>query len=65
MANWKFKSCPRCGGDLLIDHDYHGWYEQCLQCGYMGELKDITEFKKQLAEKDKEPVHADRRHWMY
>ena len=60
MANWKFKSCPRCRGDLLIDHDYHGWYEQCLQCGYMGELKDITEFKKQPAERQKEPVHSGR-----
>ena len=61
MANWKLKSCPRCGGDLYIDRDYNGWYEQCLQCGYMGELKDITEFKKQPAERQKEPVHSSRR----
>jgi hypothetical protein len=26
----------------------------------MGELRDIIEFKKQLAEREKEPVHAGR-----
>ena len=61
MANWKLKSCPHCGGDLYIDRDYNGWYEQCLQCGYMGELKDLTEFKKYLAEREKEPVHTGHR----
>jgi len=48
-------------GDLYIDRDYNGWYEQCLQCGYMGELRDITEFEKQVAEKERELAHA-RRH---
>ena len=58
MVDWKLKSCPRCGGDLFIDRDYNGWYQQCLQCGYMGELKDIREFSKQLAEKENAPAHA-------
>ena len=58
MANWKLKSCPKCGGDLFVDSDYNGWYEQCLQCGYMGELKDITNLKKQTAARDKEHAHA-------
>ena len=57
---WKFKSCPRCGGDLYIERDYHGWYEECLQCGYIGELKDIAEFKKELVEKKRELVQAAR-----
>ncbi len=35
----KFKSCPRCKGDVIVDRDYHGWYEQCLQCGYQHDLK--------------------------
>ena len=35
MVMWKLKSCPRCGGDLLIDKDLiDGWYEQCLQCSF-------------------------------
>ena len=58
MPNWKFKSCPKCGGDLFIDSDYNGWYEQCLQCGYLGELNDITNLKKQKAAREKEPAHA-------
>lgn len=45
MLNWKLKNCPRCGGDLFIDRDIDGWFEQCLQCSQRRELK---EFKKQL-----------------
>jgi len=65
MTDWKLKSCPKCGGDLYIDSDYHGWYEQCLQCGYMAELKEIAEFQKQRAVKEKEPVRAAPRQWMH
>ncbi|MFH1646914.1 MAG: hypothetical protein ABID71_04380 [Chloroflexota bacterium] len=36
---WRLKSCPRCRGDMQIDHDHRGWYEWCLQCGYQHELK--------------------------
>ncbi|MFC1985655.1 hypothetical protein ACFLWC_01515 [Chloroflexota bacterium] len=47
MVMWKFKSCPRCGGDIFITTDLDGWYEQCLQCSYRHELKRLDEFKKQ------------------
>lgn len=30
--------CPKCGGNLYMDRDYNGWYEQCLQCAYMKDL---------------------------
>jgi DNA-directed RNA polymerase subunit M/transcription elongation factor TFIIS len=30
--------CPKCGGNLYLDRDYNGWYEQCLQCAYMKDL---------------------------
>jgi transposase len=40
--------CPKCGGNLYMDKDYHGWYEQCLQCAYMRDLKVIYERKKPL-----------------
>jgi DNA-directed RNA polymerase subunit RPC12/RpoP len=46
MLHWRLKSCARCGGDLFIDKDMDGWFEQCLQCSYRRELKDIKEFKK-------------------
>ena len=31
---WKFKSCPKCKGDLYAEEDMNGWDEKCLQCGY-------------------------------
>jgi len=44
---WKFKSCPKCAGDLFVDSDMNGWYVECLQCGYLSDLdsmlKDRTE----------------------
>jgi len=27
--------CPKCGGHLFLYNDYHGWYEQCLQCSFI------------------------------
>lgn len=44
---WKFKSCPRCQGDMFIAKDTDGWYEQCLQCSCRHELKELAEFKEQ------------------
>jgi len=37
----RLKSCPRCHGDVVIESDYHGWYEHCLQCGYEHDLPAI------------------------
>lgn len=56
MGMWKFKSCPRCGGDLFIERDLNGWYEQCLQCSYKRELKDLSKFSKHMVQKGKEPA---------
>jgi DNA-directed RNA polymerase subunit RPC12/RpoP len=46
MLKWRLKACARCSGDLFIDRDMDGWFEQCLQCSYRRELKDIKDFKK-------------------
>ncbi len=45
----RFKSCPRCKGDVLIDKDEYGWYEQCLQCGYQRDLTNMVKVKPQRA----------------
>ena len=37
------KRCPKCGGNVYLDRDLYGWYEQCLQCGYTCDLKSIVE----------------------
>ena len=46
MTRWRLRSCPRCGGDLLIDKDLDYWYEQCLQCAFRNELKPVREYKE-------------------
>ena len=51
---WRLKGCPRCGGDVHIDRDHHGWFEECLQCGYTADLVDIGEFRKWRSAKEKE-----------
>ncbi len=42
MVKWKLKGCPRCGGDVYIDRDMDGWYEQCLLCAHRRELKELN-----------------------
>jgi ribosomal protein S27AE len=49
MTKWKFKSCPRCGGDILIDHDLDSWYAQCLQCGYRKEFAPVRPYREPVA----------------
>ena len=56
---WKLKACPRCGGDVFIDRESDTWYEQCLQCGYQRQLRDIREFETQ-PKREKEPALARR-----
>lgn len=53
---WRLKGCNRCSGDVFIEKDEYGWYEQCLQCGHRAELQSISEFKKQPTTSQKEPV---------
>ena len=55
MVRWRIKSCPRCHGDMFIDKGLYGWYEQCLQCSYQQELKEM-QFKKQSPEREKVAV---------
>ena len=50
MVFWKFKSCPRCGGDVFLDSDHRNWYEQCVQCGYMRDLESVKNFEEVIGE---------------
>lgn len=38
----RMKSCPKCKGDVVVDRDQYGWYEQCIQCGFMADLKMVA-----------------------
>jgi predicted nucleic acid-binding Zn ribbon protein len=42
MAVWKLKSCPRCNGDLFIQREIDGWYEECLSCGYQRDVSNLV-----------------------
>lgn len=59
MVLWRFKSCPRCGGDTFIDRELNRWYEHCLQCGYMCDLENIIKVKQQqtLCKREGEKGH--------
>ena len=49
----KLKSCPRCGGDMRIDRDQYGWYEECIQCGYLYDLPSVASAQEQNPEEGK------------
>jgi hypothetical protein len=45
----RFRCCPKCRGDVMLDKDYYGWYEQCLQCGFLRDLEIIAQVGQQPA----------------
>ncbi|MFC1991386.1 hypothetical protein ACFLVC_01430 [Chloroflexota bacterium] len=49
MPRWKVKGCPRCGGDMFLDRDLDSWHEQCLQCSYRVELKNLGRIKESVS----------------
>jgi len=43
-TNESIKSkCPKCNGNLFLDKDHYGWYEQCLQCGFTRNVEKTTD----------------------
>ena len=34
-----FKACTKCGGDMVQDRDFDGYFRKCLQCGRIVELE--------------------------
>jgi ribosomal protein S27AE len=63
----RLKSCPRCKtGDIIIDRDHHGWYESCIQCGYICDLIPVSELVKKQGSDFKKcvslPSRADYKH---
>ena len=44
---WRFKSCPKCNGDIFVDRDYEGgWYEACLQCSYRRYMPSMVDMQR-------------------
>ena len=50
LIRWRLKGCPRCKGDVVTELDQWGWYEECIQCGYLHDLQNVVEVKKQAAQ---------------
>jgi hypothetical protein len=40
---------------VFIDYDLNGWYEECLQCGYLRDLKTVLEVREE------KPVKAEKK----
>ena len=44
----RLSNCPKCKrGDLVLDRDHYGWYEYCIQCGYVRDLKSTVDLGQQ------------------
>jgi len=41
--------CPKCGGNVYLDRDYDGWYEQCLQCSCTRYLETVVEVREKVS----------------
>ncbi len=53
---WILKSCPRCQGDIYIGNESNGWYEQCLQCGYLREMPGIAKVHRHSNKEEKKEL---------
>ena len=42
------KKCPKCGGNVYLDKDEYGWYEQCLQCAFTSMLGNIVDVREKV-----------------
>jgi hypothetical protein len=46
--------CPRCGGNLFLDRDWSGWYEECLQCSFSRKVEKMDVHEKVMVQAVKE-----------
>ena len=56
MIMWKFKSGPRCRGDVFLERDMYSWYERCLQCGYLRYLPSTVQVNYHSERNDKKEL---------
>jgi predicted nucleic-acid-binding Zn-ribbon protein len=61
----KRTKCPKCGGNIYLDSDLYGWFEQCIQCGYTQNLQKVNRVNietgdKYTAELEPQPVPINR-----
>jgi hypothetical protein len=45
MGKTKIAGCPRCKtGKITLDKDFYGWFEYCVQCGYVRDLPNLPRY---------------------
>jgi hypothetical protein len=52
------RKCLKCGGSVYLDRDQFGWFEQCLQCGFVSDLKDLAKTGNARVEQEIEKIAA-------
>jgi DNA-directed RNA polymerase subunit M/transcription elongation factor TFIIS len=52
----RLENCPKCRGQLLLETDRYGSYQQCLQCGYVHDLQIFPTFISEDTEEEKESI---------
>ncbi len=56
----RLRSCPRCKmGDITVDRDHYGWYEYCIQCGYMRDLVSVANGGQPILIEKKRPIRDE------
>jgi len=40
------QTCPRCKSRMNVDRDEHGWFVECITCGYMRDLHKVAVTKE-------------------
>ena len=44
---------------MMLQRDNYGWYEECLQCGYVHDLLTVAEAEQRRAEEEtNEELHS-------
>ena len=52
LVRLQLKGCPRYKGDVVVELDQGGWYEECIQCGYLHDLQYAVKAKQQAAQRE-------------
>lgn len=36
-----YRNCPRCNWKLNVAKDQHGWFLECINCGFTRDVKPV------------------------
>jgi DNA-directed RNA polymerase subunit RPC12/RpoP len=50
LRTFAYKACPRCSGDLALDHESSPAEYICIQCGRRQDVSTVLALQKQTRE---------------